>query len=100
MTDPGDKSGARQSLWSALALVAVLMTLYALAINNITFASDDYTSIVMQAVAVAGLAQIVVVAIWRRVPRAVRAMLALCVLANLWTLVDAGGRRLPAVMGW
>lgn len=78
----------------------LLMSLYSLAINNITFATNDYRSIVIQAVAVAAGALLATILIWRRVPVAGRAMLVLCGLANLWTLVDAGGRRLPAVMGW
>jgi protein-S-isoprenylcysteine O-methyltransferase Ste14 len=91
----------RTSPWAALAYVLVLlMTLYAFAINVMTIATNDYRSIVVQAVGVAGLAVLLVFAIWRRVPAAARVMLVLCILANLYTLFDAGGRRLPAVMGW
>ncbi|MFN9975589.1 MAG: hypothetical protein ACK58T_37420 [Phycisphaerae bacterium] len=101
MTASTGKAARRTSPWAALAYVLVLlMTLYAFAINIITFATNDYRSIVMQAVGVASLASVLTVAIWRRVPAAGRVMLALCFLANLWTLFDAGGRRLPAVMGW
>ena len=86
----------RTSPWAALAYVlALLMTLYAFAINVITFATNDYRSIVLQAVGLAGLAVLLVFVIWRRVPAAARIMLVLCVLANLFTLFDAGGRRLP-----
>jgi hypothetical protein len=76
------------------------MTLYAFTINIVTFATNDHRAIVLQAVGGAAMASALGVGIWRRVPGAGRVMLALCFLANLWTLFDAGGRRLPAVMGW
>lgn len=80
------KAAGRTSPWAALAYVlALLMTLYAFAINIFTFATNDYRSIVVQAVGVAALASVLAVVIWRRVPAAGRAMLALCFLANLWT---------------
>jgi uncharacterized YccA/Bax inhibitor family protein len=101
VTHPESKPGTPRSPLVALAYALVLlMTLYSLAINNITFATNDYRSIVIQAVAVAAGALLATILIWRRVPAAGRVMLALCCLANFWTLVDAGGRRLPAVMGW
>jgi hypothetical protein len=99
--NPSDFAARRTSPWAALVYVLVLLlTLYAFAINVITFATNDYGSIVLQAVGLAGLAVLLACVIWRRVPAGARAMLVLCVLANLWTLFDAGGRRLPAVMGW
>ncbi len=79
---------------------ALLLTIYAFAINSITFATNDYTSIVVQAVACAAVAIVLVVVAWRRIPPAGRAIATLLVLANLWTLVDAGGRRLPSLLGW
>ena len=75
------------------------ITLYSLAINNITFATDDYRWIVIQAVAGSAGALLVSALLWRRVPMGGRVVLGLCVAASFWTLVDAGGRRLPAVMG-
>ncbi len=80
--------------------LVLLMTLYAFAINMITFANNDYRSIVMQVIGIAALASVLSVVIWRRVPTVGRIMLALCFLIDLWTLIDAAGRRLPAVMGW
>jgi hypothetical protein len=93
-------SGQRSPVAALVYALVLLMTLYSLALNNITFATNDYRSIVIQAVAVAALALVITFLIWSRVPAAARVTLVLCALANLWTLVDAGGRRLPAVMGW
>jgi hypothetical protein len=84
---------------SACASV-LLTTLYSLVINNITFATNDYRWIVIQAVAGATGSLLASYLIWHRVPAAGRVVLALCSLANLWTLLDAGGRRLLAAMGW
>lgn len=81
-------------------VLVLLMTLYAFAINAITFATNDYRLIVLQAVGIAGLALLLLSVIWRRVPAAACVLLILCALANLFTLFDAGGRRLHAVMGW
>jgi hypothetical protein len=101
VTQSKSKAAVRRSPLAAVVYALVLlMTLYSLALNNITFATNDYRSIVIQAVGVAAAALLTTFLIWRRVPAAGRVMLVLCTLANLWTLVDAGGRRLPAVMGW
>ena len=71
MTQSSGKGGARRSPLAAFAYAAVLlMTLYALAINTITFATNDYRSIVLQAVAIAGSAVILGLVTWRRVPAA------------------------------
>jgi len=90
----------RSSVVTCAYALALLMTVYSLAVNNITFATNDYRSIVIQAVASAGGALVTTFVIWHRVAVTARVMLVLCALANLWTLVDAGGRRLPAVLGW
>ncbi len=101
MTQPESKACTPRAALVALAYALVLlMTLYALAINNVSFATNDYLSIVIQAVAVAAGALVVTILIWHRVAAVGRVMLALCSLANFWTLVDAGGRRLPALIGW
>ena len=101
MTEPNFVVGARRSpLVVCVNALVLLMTLYSLALNHITFATNDYRTIVIQAVAVASAALLITGLIWRRVPAAGRVMLVLCALVNLWTLVDAGGRRLPSVMGW
>ena len=95
------QTGNRYSLSGLLAHTgALLLTLYAFMINNITVATNNYTSIVIQAVACSSVAILLVVVAWRRIPPAGRATAAVFVLANFWTLFDAGGRRLPAVLGW
>ncbi|MBI4878862.1 MAG: hypothetical protein HY812_04265 [Planctomycetes bacterium] len=95
------RTAKRTPAWAGLAYVLVLvMTLYAFAVNSITFATNDCRAIVLQAVGVAALASLLVVVLRRRVPPAGRVMLGFCAIADLWTLFDAGGRRLPAVIGW
>jgi len=81
-------------------MLVPILTLYAFTINAVTFATNDYRSVVLQAVGVAGVAVALVFVVWRRVQAVGRVTLGLCVLANLLTLFDAAGRRLPAVMGW
>ncbi len=101
MTKTELQAGNRNSLSGFLAHTgAMLLTLYALMINNITVATNDYTSIVIQAIACSCVAILLVVVAWRRVPTVGRATAVPFVLANLWTLLDAGGRRLPALLGW
>lgn len=58
MPHPESQAGAPRSplVAGAYTLVLVLlMSLYSLAINNITFATNDYRSIVIQAVAIAAV---------------------------------------------
>ena len=84
-----------------MACLAVsAMTLYALVLNNVTVVPRLNRSTVIQAVAVCAAAMVITGFIWSRVAVAGRVVLAPCVVANLWTLLDAGGRRLPGVMGW
>ena len=79
---------------------AIVLTLWALLVNNISLASSAYTSVVVQAI-VCSVAALVLIAIgWNRLPSFARAMAAVIILANAWTLLDAGGRRLPAILGW
>ena len=80
--------------------ILMLMTLYGFAINSVTIANNDYKAIVLQAVGCSGLGILLVFVIWRRVAITVRFIVVLCGLVNLWTLFDAGVRRLPAVMEW
>ena len=77
-----------------------ILTAYALFANNITLATNDYRSVILQAVASSSAALLASVLIWRRVPTMGRAVLLMCTLANLWTLVDAGGRRLLQLVEW
>lgn len=101
MTQPDKKAGTPRFPLVAVAYALVLlMALYSLATSNVTFLTNDYRSIVIEAVAVVAGALLGTILLWRIVPAAGRVMLALCGLANIWALVDAGGRRLPAVMGW
>ena len=99
-TSSGDEGKAATRSSKLRVVLVAVMTLYALVANNITIANSDYRSVVLQAVGIACLAFVITASIWRRTPVVGRLALALCVLANLATLLDAGGRRLPSVMGW
>ena len=98
--DPGQARRVGSPVGFLAYTGALLLTIYAVAINNITFATRDYTSIVFQAIACASIAIFLVVVAWRRIPPTGRTIAAVFVFANLWTLLDAGVRRLPAVLGW
>ena len=79
-------------------LAAVCLTLAALFLNQITLASNDYSTIVLAALgcALAGLA--LIAASWRRQTWFVRLIALLAVLADGWILLDVLGRRLPALL--
>ncbi len=98
---PERRDSARSSGIIGLAYTLVLLlSAYALMINTLTIAGNDYRWVVVQALVCGGLSTAVAVMIWKRVPAPAALVLAACVFANLWTLFDAGFRRLPAVMGW
>jgi hypothetical protein len=90
----------RAGLVAAAYGLVVLMTLYALALDIISVATNDYRLIVIQSVCAAAGSLLAAVVLRRHVRVVGRAGFALCCLVNLFTLVDAGGGRLPAVMGW
>ena len=46
------------------------------------------------------MANFLMARLWWRVTVAYRIVLLILGAANLWTLVDAAGRRLPALPGW
>lgn len=83
-----------------LLVAACASTLWALFVNNVTLAGNAYTSVVIQAVVCAASAIVLVVLAWKWMPTYGRVIGAVLVALNVWTLVDAGGRRLPAVLGW
>lgn len=99
MTD-GPESVARRRLAALGFTAACILTLWALVLNHVTVARNDYTWIVIQSVGCAALAVALVALSWNGMPVVGRVIGALLLAANLWTLVDAGGRGLPAVLGW
>ena len=79
---------------------AFVLTFCALSWNNVTIATNDHTPILIGVVAASALATILVAISWTRLFVTAKAISAGLVLLNLWTLLDAGGRRLPASLGW
>lgn len=80
---------------AALGYVCILLlTPYGLALVTFTFATDDYQSILLKAMAAAILALLLTLVSWRRTPRLGRVVLATCVVLNIWTLFDACRRLL------
>ncbi len=78
-------------------VVALAFTLLSLFLNLVTFATNDYTPIVMRAIASAALAMLLIGLLWKRMPMPSRVIAGVLLLANAWTILDGGGRRL---MGW
>jgi hypothetical protein len=79
---------------------AFVLTLWALFVNSVDLASGDYASVVIQALVCSALALVLIAIRWRRMPGFARAISLVLTAANLWTLIDAGGRRLPGILGW
>jgi hypothetical protein len=97
-TEKNPPSAYHASLLTFLA--AITLGLVATFLNNVTFATNDYTSIVLQAFAYASLALVLTALSWRRSSFTRRIVLLLFALGDLHTLMDAGGRRLPAILHW
>jgi uncharacterized membrane protein YdcZ (DUF606 family) len=81
-------------------LAAFFLTLYGLLLNNVTFATNDYTAIVVQALAASIVASLLFVICWLRMPTSRRVVSVFLLLANAWTIMDAGFRRLPYCLDW
>lgn len=81
-------------------LTALFLTLYGLFFNNVTFATNDYTAIVIQALAASIIASLLLVFCWLRMPTPGRVVSVFLLLANVQTIMDAGFRRLPHCLGW
>jgi hypothetical protein len=79
---------------------AVANGLVAIVLNNVTVATNDYTNIVLGALICASIALVFSALSWRRSSLTRRIVLLLLVVGDVQTLVDAGGRRLPAVLHW
>lgn len=80
-------------------LLAALLALFGGLLNNITLASSDYLVPVLTAVATSLLSIVLTALVWRRVGLIPRLFSCGVVLLCLWTLYDAAGRRLPAMLG-
>ena len=77
-----------------------LLTLWALFVNNISLVSNEYTSVVIQAVICSATALALLGLSWLRLAWVGRVFSAIVAMGAGWTLIDAAGRRLPAAMGW
>ena len=88
--------------WTWQGYVAGVLAFWAVIVNNITFATNDYFWIIIQAIACAGLSDLILAVSfrWRRAGTGGRIFVAILLALNAWTLLDAGGRRLPANLGW
>jgi hypothetical protein len=94
-------SGSRLRIRDRCALWAAgLLTFFATALNNITLASNEYLGVVVAAIVWSIAALALIAATWRRMPAYGRVLAVPAILLNAWTLLDAGGRRLPAILGW
>ena len=58
------------------------------------------TQLVVQAIVCSVVALVLISIGWNRMPVFARVIAMDIVLAAGWTLLDAGGRRLPAILGW
>jgi FlaA1/EpsC-like NDP-sugar epimerase len=81
-------------------LAAFVLTLCGLFLNNVTFATNDSTAIVIQALVASIVASILFLICWRHMPTPGRVVSVALLLANIWTILDAGFRRLPTCLGW
>ncbi len=79
---------------------ALCFTCWGLFANNITLASGDYRAVVLSAIACSIAAVLLIGIGWLRMSVTLRVLSFAIALAACWTLVDAGGRRLPAILGW
>jgi hypothetical protein len=66
--------------------------------NNVS--SSDYTALVTLAILSSSLALLLTVSSWSYSSRTARILLGSFAFLSLLTLVDAAGRRLPAMLGW
>ena len=80
--------------------VALVLTLVALFCNNVSFAKNDFLPEVTTAIACSIAAILAVLLGWKRMTGFGRVLATVLVLADVWTLIDAGGRRLPAILEW
>ena len=83
----------RQELRGPLCFhTSLVLTLWALLVNNISLASSEYTSVVVQAIACSVAALLLIAVGWNRMPFFARILAVVIVLAAGWTFLDAGAR--------
>ena len=92
----------RERAWLGKVLLGVglVLSLWAVLVNNIALASNDYRSVVIQAVICSSLALILLGMSWARVSSLGRVLAVLFAVLDALTLFDAAGRRLPYVLRW
>jgi len=79
--------------------LALVLTLVALFCNNVTFAKSDHLPEVVTAIACSAVALLAIGLGWTRTLGWRRTLAVVLALASAWTLMDAAGRRLPAILG-
>lgn len=106
LRDPRDSNqnalavAASSSRASACFWTALCLTAWALFANNVSLASGDYRGMVLSAVGFSVSALALIGIGWSRMSFTLRALSLVIALAACWTLIDGGGRRLPAIFGW
>lgn len=75
-------------------ICALFMTLWAVLLDITTFATNDYTWILIQAMSFAAGAMVLLLIAWRRIPIPGRAIAAVLILVDCWVLWNAGVERL------
>ncbi|MBI1851797.1 MAG: hypothetical protein HYR85_15770 [Planctomycetes bacterium] len=79
--------------------VALLLTLWAVITDNITLTTGRYTAVLIQAVVCSSASLLCLAFGWPRMSTLLRVLSVILALADAWTLFDAGGCRLPGVLG-
>jgi hypothetical protein len=87
-------------LGAVLLSAGLVLSLWALLVNNIALASNDYRSVILQAVVCSSLALVLLGISWVRLSWPGRVVAILFAVLNAVTLLDAAGRRLPSVFRW
>ena len=79
-------------------LGVVGLSILGLLSNNVS--SSDYTALVTVAILSSSVALLLAVSSWSQSSRTARLLLGGFAFLSVLTLVDAAGRRLPAMLGW
>ncbi len=87
-------------LGAVLLSVGLVLSLWALLVNNIALASNDYRSVIIQAVVSSSMALVLLGVSWVRLSWPWRVVAIPFAVLNAVTLFDTVGRRLPSVFQW
>jgi len=89
----GRRASGQTSAFVAYIL-ALLATMYAAVLDLATFATNDYTWILIRSMGCAAAAIVLLLVSWRRMPGPGRGIAASLMLVDLWVLWNAGVERL------